>query len=463
MEKIEKRIFYLYIFLLPITNIKVSTRYIFSLGLSASFYVSIIGIIFMILRFIKNKKIIKDKNIIIVIAILLLLNTMSIIMSLFTNYELGTLFGRNTCTAILPHIIYVLQIIITITYNVYMLRKVDIMLIFKIMLTSIICVLIYGWIQIVLININIPFISNIYNSVMGFFEDMGASNLSYIGSRGRVNLMNYEASSAGVFVSVYALPLIWSMYNNKLISKKNFIFIFIMFIPIVIYMDSSAAYYGLVLFLTIIILSKINAKLGKTALFIFIIVAMILIPSILNMNTVKNSYIYEKTIEKTVENRTENLSSIHRNSSIYTNFKAFIEHPILGVGNGNQGFYYIKYFPNWAFKSYESKGYYYGNSGWPGSGAIIPTIISGYGIVGIFLIGIIICISYKNLLKLKNTNLEFIYQYIMISFMLAIPQGISTLMIIGEYYIVFLISMSIFNYKNKINKIEEYKHEVRTL
>ena len=454
ISMIKKNIYILYLFSLPITNILISKRYIYSMGVSLSFYISIIGILLICLDMLKSKTVYIEKNTRRIVVMMFCLIISSIFMAIVLNYELGVLFGRNTYIAILPQIVYVLQIIITLIYNGYMLRDVNIKIILKIIYISIICTIIYGYIQIIIMKFDVSFFNNIYIKTIGFIED---SKNPYLIGIGEVNLLTLEASTAGAFLSIYILPFILACYRNKYISLNKFIFLLVSLIPIIIYNNSSSALLGTVICLSIFFILEINRRgLRKYKLINFvviIVIASIGVGMFIESDIFKHSEIYDRTIGKISSNK--DLSTVHRSSSIITNMMAFKEHPILGVGNGNQGFYYVKHLPQWAFKSYESKALYYGNSGWPGSGAFIPTLISGYGILGIVIFICIITISYRNLRKLKDNKIRIIYDFLLLAFIGFIFQSYTTINVIGEYWLIFLLSLAIKKYD--LRKCEYYE------
>ena len=72
----------------------------------------------------------------------------------------------------------------------------------------------------------------------------------------------------------------------------------------------------------------------------------------------------------------------------------------------------------------------------------MPTYLSGYGIVGIVLILILIISMYKSIKKFKNTPYEHFYSWSILSIITFIPLSIVSSSIYGEYYIIFIITFS---------------------
>jgi hypothetical protein len=168
---------------------------------------------------------------------------------------------------------------------------------------------------------------------------------------------------------------------------------------------------------------------------------------LLNFDAIKSSDFFQRTFLKAVD--TEDLSTLHRTTSIYTNMKSLKQYPLLGVGNGIQGFYYIKYFPNWGFQSLESAQLYYGETGWPGSGAFVFSYLSAFGLGGLLLLFYLIYLINRNVRKLKHTPYHFIYDFVFVSSIGLLFQAYSTIDIIGNFYAIFIISFATVRYNEQ--------------
>jgi hypothetical protein len=118
---------------------------------------------------------------------------------------------------------------------------------------------------------------------------------------------------------------------------------------------------------------------------------------------------------------------------------SILGHPLLGVGNGIQGFYYIKYFPSWGFGSYESAGLFFGDAGWPGSGAFLPTYLSAFGAFGVLLL---VLLSIRIAKNIKRFKYLFLSDFLTMSLLSLFFQFYTTYDIIGNYAIVFILSLA---------------------
>lgn len=448
MNKVERLLAYIYIFLLPVTLIQISKAYLFSMGTSASFYVNILCIVLLLLSIAKNKRM-KSSNeiganrkaLIAFIIIITILNLITLIMAFILHEKLGTVIRRDTYIAALPYVVYNIQIIFIVIYNIYLFRNINQKQIIKIIYYSIAAVIAVGYLEII-----ISVTKNMNIAKLFYFTDiLGQFSTNYTLSCGRVNLLSSEASTAGVFITIFVIPFIAIVFSYKLLSRKKLIILLMTIIPIAVFARSSTMLIGVVCDIVVInlwLISKYKSKLFPIA---FIETMVIIISGFIlrdSLNDIRYLIFYKAA-------DVNNLSTVHRISSVYTNAVAFINYPILGVGNGIQGFFYIKYLPDWAFKSSESSAIYYYGSIWPGGGGFIPSYIAGYGILGVLLFIILIRILLNNLKKLKNTEYEYIYSWCIICFIIFLIQAIVSISIYGEYYIIFILSLAFITVNKK--------------
>lgn len=441
MNKLEKLIAYLYIFLLPVDLVQITKKYLYSMGTSASFYLHIIGILLLFLSLCKNGRI-QGGNIIkankkvfnLLVMIVILLTLSSLIMALALHEQLGILANRDTYIAGIPCIVYSIQIIAVIAYNIYIFKNISPGRIIKIIYYSIVFIIIAGLLQVIISITKNSSIADLF-----VFTDMlGQFGKNYTLASGRVNLLTMEASGAGAFINIFVIPFITVAFAYRLIERKKLIVLLISLIPIAVFSSSSTMLIGILvnfIFITVWYIrknpDKVIAVLSFQA-FIIIICAF--------MYKDKLNELLYLGFYKIADGK--DLSTIHRFSSIYTDMMAFLKYPVLGVGNGIQGFFYIKYLPNWAFKSLESSAYYYYRTRWPGSGAFIPTYLSGYGILGVFALIILLISMYKSLKKFKDTQYEHFYSWSLLSIVAFIPLALVSVGIYGEYYFLFILTFS---------------------
>ena len=135
-----------------------------------------------------------------------------------------------------------------------------------------------------------------------------------------------------------------------------------------------------------------------------------------------------------------NRDTMSRKVPLFVNYKIFLEFPILGVGNGNQGFFYLKHFPSWAYSSYDVNLLIRNASETLSNGSLfLPSILSGYGMLGILMLGVYSLKCRKLVISEKNRLGMFYYMFI-ISVIIIIITGFSS-EFVGNYSIWFCLSL----------------------
>lgn len=446
-NKLEKAIFIIYLILLPVTCFRPLDKYFMGITDSVSVFFHFIGLILIFINY-KRKKHKMSSLLKYSLLMISILNISSIFMALILFSKLGTWLGRNTFIAIFPQVIYYTQIAFVLYYNYNSLNKFGIKLVKRIFEINIIYLLILGYIQILVINFNIPFLESIYKKVAEVFV-----NNSYVLTHNRVCLVATEASVAGVLLSIFIIPYIMA---KILVRNNKYWVILALYIPIVYFTKSTSAYLGIFMVCGIVLYIFIKEYFNFKRLINFsLVIGIIVCISVLYLNNSRSNQNSEMfyNIKSIAINKLfdrNNYSTVHRTTSLYTGARAVIDYPILGVGNGNQGFFYIKHFPEWGYKSPESIDYYTGKSGWPGAGAFIPAYLSGYGIVGFILLIIFAVKSQRAIRKIKNYDMEWVFFYYIaiVGFLIS---AIISIDIVGNYYIIFILSLPLLN----INTIKE--------
>jgi hypothetical protein len=431
---------YAYLFLLPF-NSGLLRESLHSLSSSISFIPHLLGIGLMAVLLLSRNRDYRPSAIVKkMVFIILLLNLSTLFMAIVQFKDLGTLFGRNTVVAATPQMMYYVQIILAILYNDYIFTQIEIKKVIRIILISFVTVGIIGYSQILSILTG----NGLANTVLEFVNRLVFINDVYVFRIPKLNLMTPEASTAGAQIAGFILPLLLSLVKHKKMSRGLGIGLIVAYIPIIVFNNSSSGFLGAIIcFSCFLFLLPYRKRIPIWNVRLLLVLSLLLI-CLLNFDAIRSSDFFQRTFLKAVD--TEDLSTLHRTTSIYTNMQSLKNYPLLGVGNGIQGFYYIKYFPNWGFQSLESAELYYGESGWPGSGAFVFSYLSAYGIVGLLLLFYLIYLINRNLRKLKNTPNHFIYDFAFISSIGLLFQAYSTIDIIGNFYAIFIISFGTIRY-----------------
>ena len=117
-----------------------------------------------------------------------------------------------------------------------------------------------------------------------------------------------------------------------------------------------------------------------------------------------------------------NQSTAYRTSTLINDIEIFKDYPIFGVGDGNQGFFYAQNLPSWilASGSTEALSALSGSIGVLNGGAFLPSIISGYGIVGCVLFGVWIGFCIRMAIRRKK-ELGRYYDMFIVAIFACIP------------------------------------------
>ena len=163
-----------------------------------------------------------------------------------------------------------------------------------------------------------------------------------------------------------------------------------------------------------------------------------------------------------------NGSTVWRSVPLYYNWGAFTEYPLIGVGNGLQGYFLEKYFPDAmrTVKGVDAVGLLKNWTSGVSNGALFwPSILSGYGIIGVFLV-LIYIVKSERLIRKKMKALGTLYYMYRLSIFAIIFAGFAT-DFVAKYYIWFAISIPLIPVANQngaeltnidIQKRNKYKY-----
>lgn len=152
-------------------------------------------------------------------------------------------------------------------------------------------------------------------------------------------------------------------------------------------------------------------------------------------------------LTKKITDTSGNLSTAYRMSTVVNDLYTFITYPIIGVGNGNQGFLYnttmnLPVVKENFIMSYEIIDAMNGKRGLLNGGAFTPAFISGYGIIGVLFL-----LKFLKRCKSRINNCtsemgSFKYMYIIggITFIIT---GIAGVGLNGNFAVMFVCSLPV--------------------
>lgn len=444
IDRLQILLFKIYLIFLPITlfhPLKLD-RYFKGIANHTIFIIHILGLLIIGINIYIEKKL-KTNNLMTYIAIMIfILNFSSILMSFILNYKLGILYGEDTYRAVFGDIIYYFQLLLIFYYNYYIGNNIEKKYILKAFSIITIYEAVIGYIQIFIVN-GIAFLIPLHNML----ESIGITkSIDDMVRLGRIYLTGSEPSAIANIVGLIIFPYLLS---NILISSRTlYKILIIIYIPIVYFSKSSTVYIiSLIQFIIFILMYIKHKKINKLRI-VKVIISVLIVAifgsiyiAITNEDAIKEVryYLFEKIQD------TDNMSTVYRESTVKNNIKVFKKYPLIGIGNGLQGYYYEENLEPYAYESYEVVNVLSGSVGILPGGSFLTSYISGYGLLGIVLFLIFIYKSFK-VIK-KNNELYYIYIYGGMSF---IVLSIMALGITGNYLAIFIASIPLFNKMNTL-------------
>ncbi len=373
----------------------------------------------------------------------------SIVMALIMYNELGRIGGESTLSAIIPKIAYSLFYIALIYYNreVFgMLTTDKISRIFDIVIDISIII---GLLQMAVLFFGGPF-SAVYNI---FNRLLGAWNSTNIRLTGRIALLTTEPASIANYICILLIPHIFAKGVCKGFGMRDIIRLFM--ILVVLYFTKSTTGYTLFLldfgifFISLLGKNGINRKIKRVALIIVVLVAVFGLAVIIRNPEIMSST--GKVFDKLLND--DNTSAMTRKANLQIDWEIFKHYPIAGVGNGNQGFFYRRFFPEaakqslWALERYNTAAYVLYDGG-----VFFGALISGYGIIGTVLFGAFLLSGFFTMRRNREKLGYFYYLYIFGFFSMIIASFGSTM--VGDYSFWFMLSLPLsVAYVNETNGI----------
>ena len=447
MYKSLKPLFKLYIFLLPFALLNFLVPIKNSISGNAvignNLFILAVGIFFILIICRFKITIYKESYIFQSIIFILELVGLSAITSTILFIPFGTLFGENTLTASFSRNVYLILCAFILCFNFVLFKTLNRREIEKILDLISVFLILLGVLQILVIYIGGIF-SNIYDrlDIFNVFADS-----SFIIQMKRICLTGSEPAAISDIVCVLILPYTLSNILDSSKNKKIKYIVFSSLLTIISFFSfSSSVYIGV--FLDYILFIILRQK-TKGLLFILLTICIFLIILvILNLfdffdnNAVWqqiNALLFEKTTS------TENQSTMTRYSTIINDIMCFIKYPITGVGNGNQGFLFnqtmnMDFVPSEMRNSAEVVRNMNGYGGVVSGGSFLPSFISGYGLIGIYLLIKYVKKSNKQARLLKTECENFYYTYI-IGGIVFLCLSVATMDILGNFIVMFVISI----------------------
>ena len=233
-----------------------------------------------------------------------------------------------------------------------------------------------------------------------------------------------------IFVSCIAIPLLSFEIAKKTKQKEQQNLLTVLCLVGVIVFGlltlSPAVYIGILINFLVFLVLFLKAKNIKKVLKIVVSVSSTLLIVILFAVPYSREHIlsyFAKIGDLT------NQSTVSHYSSVFNDFKVFAKFPVFGSGDGMQGYFYMDNVINTFFsRNVEVQSLMNGQRGLIEGGAGIPSILSGFGIHGIFIISIFIYKIYNSYFNIKNqefmTKIFVLTTSIILIIMLCVRSGL---------------------------------------
>ena len=432
--RIEKRIAALYILLLPVRMLSPLTGLTAVFSACANYFDFILHALGFVLMLMTTRgKIYTTRTANMFVRIVILFEIISFGMALILSNSLGTLDGEDTFSAVLAPAIYYIHYLIMMFYNIYIFGMFTRDEISRLLEKLIAWNLVLGYIQILICN-GVGIVADVYDALnfLGVFKPS-----SYITRISRIPLSGSEPASAGVLIGILIFPFLMSKIINRERAGRYFAQL-LLWLPVIYFTKSSTCF--ILVFvdaIAFVILGLKNRSLGKGLLLILApLIAGLLALVILSTTDFSSNPVLEQIkyllFEKSGDRTNE--STVTRTIPTYINFKIFLEYPFTGVGNGNQGFFYSKFFPAWGRISSST---YNKITGVADGGVFIPSLFSGYGTVGV--IAFAICtVNYIRETIAKRHELKSFYYMFLIAFAAFLFNSFQT-DYFGNYITIFVL------------------------
>ena len=303
--------------------------------------------------------------------------------------EYGVLSGENTFTAPLGSVFFHLYDFALLAAYIGLVRnRYNVEHTVKKALNTVVWVqIVFGILQLMII-LDVPVVSTIYDgiNVFGFFQSSSITR-----SISRIAMTGSEPASIGSSLGVLSVPyLLAQMQESDAAKEKRRCVLKLAILIVLSYFSKSSTVYAILAFSAAVFIFRSfrEGRLSKRNTILWIVL-IIVVGSALLLRSFAGSihigsnvfneiryYLFEKPTD------TKNMSSMHRFSTTINDIVILGKHPLLGVGDGNQGFTYGQNVPQNMLINSKSKELAEGIGGVVNGGAWFWAVLSGYGIVG---------------------------------------------------------------------------------
>lgn len=370
------------------------------------------------------------------------LSVSSLLMACVIYASYGDYNGNSPFIAIMPMILFYFQYLLMFLYNIRVFQLLRYRTLINIISKSCWVLLIIGYLQVLaMLGIAAPVYDALAEFIGGFVLSVSLQKLTLTAS---------EGAGAGGLLGVFVFPFLFATYIYG--YKKSLYQIVLWLIPLY-FTHSSTAYIlftiDAILFACILIKKARNGndifKIASICVMPLMLIIVLSLIGVLNIEIRDDiSYLlFNKATDST------NGSTVSRTVPFIINWGCFKEMPMMGVGNGLQGYFYDKYFPMYLLNVPGTDlGVFFEKLHEAGTiangGCFLLGYLSGYGIIGILvLINFVIRLRQLRRVKAKQMGL-FNEMFIIGSVAFFVMSIFSEMYCL--YYAWFVLSIPFMNY-----------------
>ena len=361
----------------------------------------------------------------------------SFVMALYVNSTFGRFNGNSPYVAVLKMLLDFVQYGLIMMYTKAAFGYIGRDSVFKCLLLSTRITLVVGYLQIAALA-GIPIITDVYKTLAKFF--------AFNTFRRQIALTFWEPSWAAMFIGIVVIPVHAARLITRSDSPAAIAAEFVAWIPVIIFTKSTTAYLltfaslgTAILFILFGRTRNFGVRLIAVLLMgagIFMLNNLEYVDSVLGFNF---SYLLRTKVLDM-----QNQSTASRMIPIIGNWAIFLKFPIIGCGNGLQG-YYFKSLIGGIASNYRAldkpvKALLSGTLPTIANGQLFfPAILSGYGLVGAALM----VSFFAKCLKCVRERAESYGIFGQIYLLALVPVFIAGFKseFVGIYYLWFILSL----------------------
>lgn len=364
---------------------------------------------------------------------ILYLNCSSLVMAFVMLVTYGYCNGVSPFKGILAQELFYFQYIFIFLYNIRVFSILSYDDLVSILTNTCRVLLVIGYVQVAVMN---GAGSAVYDAITGVIGGFNPSS-----DLPKLCLTCSEGAAAGSLLGVFVIPFVLSriIHGDKTAKYELLLWM----IPIYYTRSSTAMMLFLIDFAVFAYL--ISKKNSTSKQYIINVASFVCIAGVVvflfggiagGVLEDVNYLLFEKITDQ------DNGSTIARSVPLIINWGAFTEMPLLGVGNGLQGYFYNKYFPKeYFYISGSDVGEFYeiAQTGIANGGCFWPGYLSGYGIAGLIVLAVLIVAIVRQWKQRRNSMGVFSEMFIMGAICL-FPCGMQG-ELYATYYAWFVISL----------------------